>query len=97
MKLKIFSEGERGVEKGEKEIFEKLSAKEKDVLINAFRIFLDETIAHVFFAIEDSEENNDGRITLNVDNFKIDYPSEHFLSYLENRLDSPLYPPRKKA
>lgn len=60
-------------------------------------VLFDETIAHVFFAIEDSEENNDGRITLNVDNFKIDYPSEHFLSYLENRLDSPLYPPRKKA
>lgn len=97
MKSKIFSEGERGFEKGEKEIFEKLTTKEKEVLINTFRIFFDETIAHVFFAIEDSEENDEGKITLNSGSFKVNFPSEYFLSYLENRGDSPLYPPKKKV
>ena len=97
MKSKIFSEGERGFEKGEKEIFEKLTTKEKEVLINTFRIFFDETIAHVFFAVEDTEENERGKITMHLDEFKIDYPSEHFLSYLENRGDSPLYPRKKKV
>lgn len=79
------------------EIFKNMSEKDKESLLKNIRVLFDETIAHVFFAVEDTEENERGKITMHLDEFKIDYPSEHFLSYLENRGDSPLYPRKKKV